>query len=407
MHKIQRKGVSTMIGGIILLTLMLTALTVMVFVSQQYDRYQSLLSTMSQKDVDRFSENLVPQYPGILGPNSTVGCGGFCNQYNMTVNNLAGIGTQITRIYITYVNSSLGVENVLIFNPGPDRVSYVFRSANQFINRAEVSHSVLFWLPRSLYLQATSPQANTVSIVTARGRVFTFQWPFAPTGPTVPTGSTIDLGPIRITFDWNLITYTTNTQITPGATGCANTDPSSTPCMPNGDVWFPTATGGIVFYVRISNLGGSDIILLDKSALVAVPYGAGSALAPPQFFVVRPMPSSCSSNYFAASYVDSSWGSITGNCPIPSTIAAYNSSYTQATCTLGNPCYRVPSGPALGQPGQETYVLFSATKQGSKAGSATASTLVTGSWYATFLALFYLYQGYEYGITIPFITMST
>ena len=59
----RRSAVSTMIGGIIVLTLFLTALGAMVLVSQQYDTYQQTVNFMSQKDIDRFSENLQVPYP--------------------------------------------------------------------------------------------------------------------------------------------------------------------------------------------------------------------------------------------------------------------------------------------------------------------------------------------------------
>ena len=90
-----------MIGGIIILTLFLSALSMMVFISQQYDTYQSTVETMNRNDIDAFSENLVPTYPGLDLGNQTNGI----VTYVLYVSNYAAIGTQITRIYI---NSTMG-----------------------------------------------------------------------------------------------------------------------------------------------------------------------------------------------------------------------------------------------------------------------------------------------------------
>ena len=96
MHRtsFRRKGVSTIIGGIIVLTLFLTALTAMMLVSQQFDSYQGVASDMSQYDIERFSENLVADFPG-LAPPTVVPCSGSpsgnCNQYTMTLSNVGGL----------------------------------------------------------------------------------------------------------------------------------------------------------------------------------------------------------------------------------------------------------------------------------------------------------------------------
>jgi hypothetical protein len=395
-----------MIGGIIVLTLFLTALAGMVFISQQYDSYQTIINKMSQKDVDRLSENLGANYPGLSGPTDVTGCGGgTCHQYNLTISNLGGIGTQIVRVYIN-TTDSMGIPRLYILDPTPNPTPLRFRSTDAFLNAGEVSHSVLLWLPNTVVLSTTTAAANTVSLVTSRGRTFSFQWPYPPAGAAVPTGSTLDVGPIRIVFDPNLVTYTTSTRTNPGPAGCANTDPSPTPCIPGG--WkFPMGTP-IVFYIRLSNIGGSDVTLLDRSAIVAKPL-SGTQGADAYFFVVGPMSTQpvvgCHDSYFLASYTHPSWPATGANCPAPpSSIAGYNATFPSPVCTLGNPCYVLPQGPALGQPGQEVYVLFSANSP-----KGTVSNLLTPgssySNYVVFLALFYTYQGYQYGITVPLIAV--
>jgi hypothetical protein len=405
----RRKAVSSIIGGIIILTLILTALTAMVLVAQQYDTYQTVLNVMSQKDIDRFSENLIAVYPGITGPQLVSGCGSTCNQYNMSLSNLGGIGTQIMRIYI---NSTSGCDNLCVFNPSPSGSSpptqFQFQSSNGFINPAEAAHALVFWLPYMTTLPTDSAKANTVSLVTSRGRTFTFQWPFPPAGNYVPTDLHLDIGPIRITYDPNLITFTTNSTPYnfPGALGCANSQPSSTPCLSGGwTTTFPTrpADNGFVFYLRFSNIGTGPVKLLDKSYVLVRGWKngmVGSLLVLP-FYIVRPMSQYCHDNYFASSYLDPTWAPA-GACPTPLTFAVYNSSLSQ-NCASGNPCYSLPQGPSLGIPGTPVYVLFSAT-----APQQTTVNKLTASYnYVLYVQLCYLYQGYEYSLTIPLISIVT
>ena len=119
----RRRAVSTMIGGLIVLTLILTALVTMVFVSQQYDQYQQSVINMGQYDSQRLSEKLVFNSPGltVLTSASVTGWGSGCtttyNCYGMTVSNLGGVGVQIVRIYI----NSTGPGRVAVSSPPPLR----------------------------------------------------------------------------------------------------------------------------------------------------------------------------------------------------------------------------------------------------------------------------------------------
>lgn len=227
-----RKAVSSVIGGIIVLTLILTALGTMVFVSQQYDGYQTLVDKKSLIDISRFSENLVADYPGISEPTTTISCGGAtaCYQYNMTLSNVGGltnagsinsgisggsgggIGVQIARIYINSTQPQSQAANGCVApNPQPcllDSAStptaYKFRTADRFLNPGEFTHSVLFWLPSSIgLLPNPNPPTplNTVWIVTTRGRVFSFQWPFPPTGQALEAvNANVATGSMKIAY---------------------------------------------------------------------------------------------------------------------------------------------------------------------------------------------------------------
>ncbi|MGA2627232.1 MAG: hypothetical protein ABSF63_09260, partial [Candidatus Bathyarchaeia archaeon] len=54
----RRRAVSTIIGGLITLTLILTALGTMVFASEQYDQYQQIANKMAQYHNQQQSETL-------------------------------------------------------------------------------------------------------------------------------------------------------------------------------------------------------------------------------------------------------------------------------------------------------------------------------------------------------------
>jgi hypothetical protein len=418
-----RKAVSTIIGGIIILTLILTALTSIIFIVQQYDAYETIINLMSQKDIDRSAEEVLTTYPGIMGPQlvdtsgqviTSCGVGPCYNRYNITLSNSGGVGIQIVRIYI---NSTSTCDNLCIFkgnnSTSSQPVSYTFDSSASFINPAETGHILAFWLSNTMNLPQDSVKANTVSLATSRGRVFTFEWPFPPAGDYVPTDLHLDTGPIRIIYDPNLITFTMNgTQPykTPGPSGCANTYPSTTPCLQDGwTVPIPIDPEGIVFYLRLSNIAyPGNVIILDKSYILARGWNTVVPNSLSWFYVIQPMPAVCQSTYFASSYLDSTWPtSGSSSCPTPygSTFQSYNLTGT-ACVQSGIPCYRLPPGPSLGFSGKSVYVLFSATAPHQNP-KPTAQLLLPTANYALFLQLYYLYNGYEYSSTIPLISVVT
>jgi hypothetical protein len=396
-----RNADSTIIAGIIVLTLLLTALGTMVFMTQQYDRYQNLVNLMSQKDIERFSENIAPVPPNLTVSNQPVQCtGGSCNQYTMTLDNNGPIGVQIVRIYI---NSTSTCSSLCIFGPSNVSAPFTFQASAAFINAGDSSHALTFWLPNNLQLPSNAANANTISLVTSRGRVFTFGWR-SPIGVAVPSELRYDAGPLRIVYDSNLITFTENLLPAPGPTGCANNYPSATPCYSAG--WNNLIPpGSIVFYIRIINIGGAPVTLLANSYLLAEGTQGGNPTTDlEQFYIVTPMSQTCHDTYFSSSdYEVSSWPR-TGDCPIPSTITqGYNASYWAGQCNLSNPCYQLVNATRLGVPGTPTYVLFSSQKV-----SGTISGALKASYnYFLYLELSYQYAGYEYTISIPLAEVNT
>jgi len=292
----RRKGVSTMIGGMIVLSIFLTALAAMVYVSQQYDTYQQTVNVMSQNDIDRFSENLQVIYPGLAGPTSVSGCGGACNQYDMTISNL-GIGIEIARIYINSTGS--GCAPVCILDPSLTAAAYTFKRADRFVNPGETVHSVLLWLPGSVALPNPNPPApkSTIYIVTTRGRVFSFQWPFPPVGQALQAvNANVASGTMKIAYTGN-----DKSSKEPGATGgggsgychyetaqLVNAGGTAgnlyfvNPWITNtfyGDA-FPTGNGQVVttvyIYANFTNVKSSPIYVTTGNLLIQVAQSGSS-----------------------------------------------------------------------------------------------------------------------------------
>ena len=174
-----------MIGGLIVLSLILTALVTTVFVSQQNDQYQRSANKMVQYDIQRSSENLVFNSPGLTQLKSTVTVSGWgtCNTatyncYNMTVSNLGGVGVQIVRIYINSTGS--GCTTLCVLNPSLTIAPYSFNQANRYLNPGELNHALLLALPIAVTLPNPNPAfpSSTILVATTRGNVFSFQWPY-------------------------------------------------------------------------------------------------------------------------------------------------------------------------------------------------------------------------------------
>jgi hypothetical protein len=191
-----------LIGGVIVLSLLITALGAVVFVSQQYDQYQQTVNKIAQYRNQQLSEDIVAISPGLTVVNSTTGSisgwGGGCgittanpeyNCYNIIISNVGSVGVQITRIYInstgpagsgcSYSASSPNPQPCIL-NPTSTIAAYAFNQANQFINPGEAKYQVTFALPTGVALPDPNPAfpQNTILIATGRGNVFSFQWPF-------------------------------------------------------------------------------------------------------------------------------------------------------------------------------------------------------------------------------------
>ncbi len=191
--RVGRRAVSNMISGIIVLALFLIALGAMVAFTQQFDTYQSTVDSMSQLDINRNAEKIQPVYPGLKGGFQASGCS-TCNQYNMSLANIGNIAVQLARIYINSTAQPPGctptntkIKSLCILTPQSSPTPFGFDSYDSYINPGETNHIVRLWLPQTVTLpNVTLTPSNSIWIVTNRGRVFSFNWPFPPAGQGVP-----------------------------------------------------------------------------------------------------------------------------------------------------------------------------------------------------------------------------
>jgi hypothetical protein len=445
----RRRGVETVIGGMIVLALFLFALVAMIVLSQQYDMYQVTAEAMQRKDTDRFSEDLEAVYPGLQPADppqldETECSGSSCNAYFIIIANL-GIGTQVSRIYINSTQSP-GCTTPCVLDPSNTPAPNKFRSIDAYINQGEMDHTILFWLPwdsaqgtetltNSCIIGGVSVKYNchVVTLVTTRGRVFSFHFPFSPqTGSSaVGAGGTgIYIGPLVYTFQRPLITYTNST--------------IRDPPIPIGGTsgYWSLPTGTMIIYVKLQTDVGvkHDVYLTTQSILELALYSSPGSVN--YFYIVAPITQEFCQEQFHTKdpeiVCDTSYGYSPPDCtgvacgntgdpssivlyrPCPATAGNYNSAYCSAHYPVG-PRYRIPkpnddqlAAKARGDP---VMVAFAVNKpcssptvcsgvslqnmQASWAGSSTTSFLgLTYAWYDETEP-----GSYIYGVTLPFVAV--
>lgn len=402
-----------MIGGIIVLTLFLTALLAMIVLTQQYDTYQSFATQIEREYANRFTEKLVGTYPGIanLSPDPVQGT----NQYTLLITNVAGVESQIARIYI---NANSGVRpnpcspGPCILNPSESVVPNTFNSVEASLNPGEFSHRLDIWLPTSMIMlggtNGDPPGSYQFTLVTLRGAVFSFFYPFPPQGGVGggSGGTGIYIGPLLIKFEPSLISVTNSTVTIP---------PNPIP----GGWNFPFGSKSpVIFYIKVYSQGINPVTLTADSQFQAQAYGSPSAFQ--NFYIVAPMD---------LTYCETNLGGDT-NPGNPTTLdcrSSYNggNTYPGAPPLSGNQVilYSLSQHPYIVYPnattpgtccGKPVYLLFS-TGWGAGAYNGVAQYLK--DWYsgkggpiATYLSLGFEYddgtgQGpYIWGVNLPFIS---
>ena len=428
----RRRAVSTMIGGMIVLGLFLSAIAAMILLSYEFDSYQTTVNKMQQADSERFAENIQPTPPAVSpGEAFSIPCAGSqtCNNYTMTLTNL-GIGLQIARIYINS-SKSPGCTSICVLDPSTSASPSSFRAADRYINPSE-SKSISLWLPgnpspgANITLPADEFGLNTIMIVTTRGRVFAFQWPLPPPGPGAGGvggggGTGLYIGPLVIIFQKQLIAYTYNN------TGRVNFPIGGT----NGHWSIPRQK--LVFYIKIQTDVGTpnDVYLTAHSVFELTQYdntgGPGHVVS---LFIIAPLDVDFCLNGFAPKdssiRCDPAYGYYLGGtngdpdqmggnriipyrpCNVPP------DQYNSLNCASQGPRYLIPKPTSQqlfnGQRGNPVIVAFAAKSAGSDQTNPDWGGFEPDDSATSFLGMTYIYNNgvvgfYTYAVTLPFIAL--
>jgi hypothetical protein len=442
---LRRRAIESVIGGLIVLALLLMSLVAMVVLTRQYDAYQGVAAQKQVEDTDRYSENLQVVYPGLslLEPFEVPCVGGLCNAYNMTLLNL-GIGTRILRIYISSIQRP-GCTNTCIINPNPSATPapFTFQASKAYINQGESVHSIIFWLPWDLTSKNyTLPKeckiggvkvnydCNSITVVTFRGRQFSFQWQLSPTATAAYAarggGTGIYIGPLVYTFQTGLFTYTTPTKLTP---------PVPTVVGTQGYWMLPTNTPLIIYIKLQTDVNVThDVYLTQQSLLELAQFTSPGN--PVHFYVVAPITVKLCSTIASLDpaqdiVCDPSYGydatNSIGNNGNPNNLVDYLpcaatplSSYNTATCLskgLGAR-YRIPAPQVPNVRGPPVIVAFAENclvDANDKCTGGKGANQISNSWSGgsatSYLGLTYVWDdasgtgSYVYGVTLPFVAL--
>ena len=346
-----KKGMSTIFGGLFFIILVLMSFNLMLWYFVQYDSYNRTITTMSERDQQAISENLVVNQPGA----SSFGASSF----NISVTNLGGSSVNIQRIYINNLSptGSAQCSSSASINPCTADTTSNTNScvsgvgcylSNGNIQLGELNHQI-----QVTGLTINDGSGYKIVLSTTRGRLFSFYYPWPQTLPSGGNGNLFltNIGPLALYFDYKSFNFTQGSQ----------TQSQPAFCVPSGTT--------ILLWLKLVNQAtDSDVKLEASTTLHGEPYGANGFGKFVRTFIVDP------------SSVN------------PTNIVGYNFNT--------NP-YDLPAAGPNG-PGAAVIVKFGTGSQG---GTGGVSFSENDNW-LTFIGIYYIYRGQTQGETIPFVDMK-
>lgn len=296
-----KKGMSAVFGGLFFIIILLMGFNVMLWGFIQYDSYNTVITTMAQRDQQAIAENLVPINPGATDFNDPG------QSFNITVNNL-GIAVSISRVYIINIsptNSPQCTSGAPDFGP-----CIVENLRNSNVPEGVIEHKI-----KVTGRLINDGSGYKVILASTRGRLFSFFYPWPAAPPPAGQLFQTNIGPLTVFFDFKSFNFTMGSQTSSQTAWVA-----------------PTGTA-MVFWLKVTNAAtDSTIRLRVHSSLLFQPYDAGGLGASTPFYIVSP------------------------NTVNPNNIQAYNDA--------GGPFYELPPADPSG-PSSSTVVKFGAKTQGS------------------------------------------
>jgi hypothetical protein len=344
-----KKGMSTIFGGLFFVIIILMGFNVMLWGFIQYDAYNHVITSMSQRDQQAVSENLVPV-------NATYPTGG---PLNIIVNNLGGSSVSIATIYIWNTNTTGQCRPTpCIITPPPPAFTY-------FTNGNIPAGSVNFVI-HVQGINVKDGNSYRITLATTRGREFSMYYPWRFSSLIINGGSggnfVTNVGPLAIYFDFKSFNYTTGSS---GACSGVSPNPSCPAfCMPSSSV---------LLYLRVANTATtSDVTILSQTGLEAQAYGVNGFGQFAQAWLLAP-------------------NSVNPGTNFPYVLASNN--YTLKAAGVNGPAPQSFAILKIGAPNPGT------------SGAVTFAN--PGRTWITFIGIYYLFQGQPQGETIPFMDFFT
>jgi len=238
-----KKGMSTIFGGLFFVIIILMGFNVMLWGFIQYDAYNHVITSMSQRDQIATSENLVP-----VNVTCSSTCASGSGTLTVIVNNLGGYSVTIANVYIFNTNTTGSCRlTPCIANPSGTSGN-IPAGATNFQIRIPVSVSIL------------SSNSYHITLATTHGRLFNLYYPWRFSSSIfINNGGggnfVTNVGPLAVYFDFRSFNYTQGTQTTSNPAFCM------TP-------------GSSIIYVRIANTGNATVTIESSTMMQMQPYSA-------------------------------------------------------------------------------------------------------------------------------------
>src|SRR6266566_2407379 len=342
-----KKGMSTIFGGLFFVIIILMGFNVMLWGFIQYDAYNHVITSMSQRDQQAVSENLVP-----VNVTCTSTCPTGSGILTIIVNNLGSYSVTIANVYISNTNTTTtgSCEPVPCIMTPTGTSGNIPAGATNFL--IHVSPTVAI----------SSSSSYRISLATTRGRLFNLYYPWRFNSLIVNNGGggsfVTNIGPLAIYFNTQSFNYTQ------GSNGPCSGAPGYTSCTA-----FCMPSANSIFTIRVANTDpANNVTLLPQTAMKLELYGSNAPGQNVLAFIMDP------------------------NSVNPSTNSAYN--------PLVNP-YNLMHASVNGvNPASFAIVKFGAPSE-STAGSVSFPSK-SGN-FLTFIGIYYLFQNQPQGETIPFM----
>jgi hypothetical protein len=238
-----KKGMSTIFGGLFFVIIILMGFNVMLWGFIQYDAYNHVITSMSQRDQQAVSENLVP-----VNVTCTSTCTTGSGTVTIIVNNLGSYSVTIANVYISNTNTTGSCQPTPCITNPTSTSGNIPAGATNFQIRVSPGVPIL------------SSNSYRISLATTRGRLFNLYYPWRFNSLIINGGGggnfVTNIGPLAVYFDFKSFNYTQGTQ----------TVSQSAFCLPNATP--------VVLYIRLANTAtDGNVTLLSRTGIEAQAYG--------------------------------------------------------------------------------------------------------------------------------------